>query len=117
MSAGVILVSTLGGQTTGSGCCGKVEGECCDLGDEAPFAQVQGAHALLVARAQEHAAAAGLGLEVVDARNTIGLIVAYHQQVRAFGWPGLGAALRGYLGWFPVPCLLVRGKVEAVPPG
>ena len=116
MSSGVILVSTLSGQTTGSACCGKLEGDSCALGDEDPFAAARAEHARAVAKAQERAAAEGLSLEVVDARNLFGLIYASHQQVRAHGWPGLLPALRGYLGWFPVPCLLIKGRVELLLP-
>lgn len=116
MTSGAILVTNLPGQTTGSGCCGKLEGESCALGDEDPFAAARDEHAKAVAIAQERAAATGLALEVVDARNLLGLIYAFHQQVRSHGWPGLLPALRGYLGWFPVPCLLLRGQVERLRP-
>lgn len=115
MSPGALLVTNLVGQVTGSGCCGKLDGDSCDLGDEDPFAAARREHIRLVTVAQEQAAAAGLRLEIVDARNLVGLIVAYHRQVRAHGWPGLLPALRGYLGWFPVPCLIIEGRIRPLP--
>ena len=112
--APVILVMEQPGQVTGSGCCGKLEGENCGMGNEDPFAGMQDEARSLVKRAQARAGELGTALEVVDGRNLVGLVIAYHRQVRQGGWPGLGAALRGYPGWFPVPCLIANGRVEKV---
>lgn len=109
---GALLVTHLSGQVTGSNCCGKLEGANCNLGVEDPFASERARHEMAAASARARAAQEGVDLEVVDGRNLFGLVLSYHRQVQAHGWPGLKNALRGYLGIYPVPCVIVKGRVE-----
>ncbi len=118
----VILIRENAEQLTGSGCCGKLEGDNATLGGTAP-----GSHPLF-AHARRHqqdlgvlhraireffppaAGQPGVSVVVVDPRNQLYLTPKLWSDVWTYR-PGWGAGLRTAFQLFSLPAVIINGHI------
>ena len=109
----VILVREWEGQSTGSGCCGRLEGEFLTSGGKPVFAErraiMEGMGPLYTTLRSRFGD--GVDLEVVDPRNVFSLIFLLLRDFLAFR-VGVGVALRT-LTRLPVQAVVINGRLVA----
>ena len=113
----VVLIREYAEQLTGSGCCGKLEGDNSLLGGGRAFEQtrrVQRDFGVLHRTIREfYPAEEGrqqVNVVTVDPRNQLYLVPKLWADVLTYG-PGWRAGLRTMLQWFSLPAVVVNGRI------
>lgn len=109
----VLLVREWEGQTSGSGCCGRLEGDLPFCGETRSFAPERRAVMERMGplyRSLKSRFGPGIALEVVDPRN-VSLLFLLVRDFWRYG-VGLGTALRT-LGRIPIQAVVVNGRIVA----
>jgi hypothetical protein len=113
----VILVREYAEQVTGSGCCGKLEGDNALLGGESVFERtrrIQHDFGILHRAVREfYPAESGrerVAVVTVDPRNQLYLVPKLWSDV-LFYRPGWRNGLKTMLQWFSTPAVIVNGRV------
>ncbi len=109
----VILIREQGGQLTGSGCCGRVEGDFLGCASGPAFPERRAAMEAMgpLYRALRSKYHDTIDIDVVDPRNTVALLLLLFRDFRRFHI-SVADALRT-LARVPVQAMIVNGRIVA----
>jgi len=113
----ILLIREAAEQMTGSGCCGRLEGDSDLIGGKKAFAEVRRQqeafgilHRAVIEFFGEQQQRGELSIVTIDPRNQLYLIPKLFQDVWRYR-PGWRSGLCALCQWFSLPAVIVNGRV------